>query len=48
MDLDFSDDQKQLRDTLRRFLSDRCPSTAVRAILEGPEPYDRALYKGLA
>ncbi len=48
MDLDFSDDQKQLRDTLRRFLADRCTSTAVRAILEGPEPYDRALYKGLA
>ncbi len=48
MDLDFSDDQKQLRDTVRRFLTDRCPSTAVRAILEGPEPYDRGLYQGLA
>jgi acyl-CoA dehydrogenase len=48
MDLDFSDDQKQLRDQIRRFLTDRCPSTAVRAILEGPEPYDRALYQGLA
>jgi acyl-CoA dehydrogenase len=48
MDLDFSDDQKQLRDQLRRFLSDRCPPAAVRAILEGPEPFDRALYKGLA
>ncbi len=48
MDLDFSDDQKMLRDTVRRFLADRCPSSAVRVILEGPEPYDRALYAGLA
>ena len=24
------------------------PTTAVRAILEGPDPFDRALYKGLA
>jgi len=48
MNFDFSDEQQQLRDTVRRFLSDRCPPTAVRAILEGPEPYDRALYAGLA
>jgi alkylation response protein AidB-like acyl-CoA dehydrogenase len=48
MNLDFSDDQKLLRDQLRRFLADRCPPAAVRAILEGPGPYDRALFKGLA
>jgi len=48
MDLDFSDDQKLLQDQLRRFLTERCTSAAVRAILEGPEPYDRSLYKGLA
>jgi acyl-CoA dehydrogenase len=48
MNLDFSDDQKLLRDQLRRFLADRCPPAAVRAILEGPEPFDRGLYKGLA
>ena len=48
MDLDFSDDQKMLQDQVRRFLADRCPPAAVRAILEGPEPFDRALYKGLA
>lgn len=47
MNFDFSDDQKQLRDQMRRYLTDRCPSSAVRAILEGPEPYDRELYKGL-
>ncbi|MDB5445077.1 MAG: acyl-CoA dehydrogenase [Phenylobacterium sp.] len=48
MNLDFSDDQKLLQDQLRRFLTERCPPSAVRAVLEGPEPYDRALYKGLA
>lgn len=48
MNLDFSDDQKALQDQVRRFLSDKCPPAAVRAILEGPEPYDRQLYAGLA
>ena len=48
MNLDFSDDQKQLQDQVRRFLTEKCPTTAPRAILEGPEPYDRALYAGLA
>ncbi|WP_304187458.1 acyl-CoA dehydrogenase family protein [Phenylobacterium aquaticum] len=47
MNFDFSDEQKQLRDQVRRFLTDRCPTSAVRAILEGPEPYDRKLYQGL-
>ncbi len=32
MDFDFSDEQKQLRDQVRRFLTDRCPSSAVRAV----------------
>ena len=48
MNFDFSDEQKQLRTEARRFLEDRCPPAAVRAVLEGPEPYDRALYAGLA
>ncbi|MEC9344976.1 MAG: acyl-CoA dehydrogenase family protein [Pseudomonadota bacterium] len=48
MNLDFSDDQKMLQDQVRRFLTDRCTSDAVRKILEGPEPFDRTLYKGLA
>lgn len=48
MNLDFSDEQKQLRDQVRRFLSEQCPPTAVRAILEGGERYDKALYAGLA
>ncbi len=48
MNLDFSDDQKLLQAQLRRFLTERCTSSVVRAVLDGPEPYDRGLYKGLA
>jgi acyl-CoA dehydrogenase len=48
MNLDFSDDQKGLQDQFRRFLADQCPLSAPRAILEGSEPFDRKLYRGLA
>lgn len=48
MNFDFSPEQLQLRDEARRFLADRCPPAAVRTILEGPEPYDRALWAGVA
>ncbi|OYW85206.1 MAG: acyl-CoA dehydrogenase, partial [Hyphomonas sp. 32-62-5] len=48
MNLDFSDEQKQLREQVRRFLSENCTSETVRAILEGPESYDKKLYQGLA
>jgi alkylation response protein AidB-like acyl-CoA dehydrogenase len=48
MNFDFSDDQKQLRDQARKFLAEKCPPKAVRAVLEGKEPYDRQLWKGLA
>ena len=48
MNLDFSEEQKALKDQVRRFLDARCPPSAVRTILEGAEPYDRALYRGLA
>lgn len=48
MNLDFSDEQKALKDQVRRFLEDRCQPAAVRAVLEGSEPYDKALYAGLA
>src|SRR4030081_2435723 len=48
MNFDFSDEQKQLRDQARKFLAEKCPPKAVRAVLDGKEPYDRALWKGLA
>jgi alkylation response protein AidB-like acyl-CoA dehydrogenase len=48
MNFDFSDDQKQLRDQARKFLAEKCPPKAVRAVLDGKESYDRTLWKGLA
>jgi acyl-CoA dehydrogenase len=48
MNFEFSDDQKALGAQARRCLADKCPTSAVRAILEGPEPYDKALWKSLA
>jgi alkylation response protein AidB-like acyl-CoA dehydrogenase len=48
MEFDFSDDQKQLKDQARRFLEAKSSPKAVRAILEGPEPYDKVLWAGLA
>ncbi len=48
MNFDFSDELKQLRDEARRFLTDRCPPAVPRAILEGPEPFDRDLWKAMA
>jgi alkylation response protein AidB-like acyl-CoA dehydrogenase len=48
MNFDFSDEQKQLRDQARRFLSEKCPPKAVRAVLDGQARYDRELWQGLA
>src|ERR1700677_2414409 len=48
MNFDFSDEQKQLRNEARKFLAEKCPPKAVRAVLDGKEPYDRQLWKGLA
>ena len=48
MNFDFSDDQKQLRDQARKFLAEKCSPKAVRTVLDGKAPYDRALWKGLA
>lgn len=47
MNFDFSDDQKQLRDQARRFLSEKSPSKTVREVLEGHAPYDRELWKSM-
>ncbi|WP_038378608.1 acyl-CoA dehydrogenase family protein [Bradyrhizobium elkanii] len=48
MNFDFSDEQKQMRDEARKFLSEQCPPKAVREVLDGKAPYDNALWKGLA
>src|ERR1700753_402414 len=48
MNFDFSDDQKQMRDAARKYLTEKCPPKAVRAVLDGKAPYDKELWKGLA
>src|SRR3954469_18702900 len=48
MNFDFSDDQRQLRAQARKFLTEKCPPKAVRAVLDGKAPYDKELWKGLA
>jgi acyl-CoA dehydrogenase len=48
MNFDFADDLKLLRHQARRFLAQHCPTTAVRRILEGAEPYDRGLWQAVA
>ncbi|MDE2362851.1 MAG: acyl-CoA/acyl-ACP dehydrogenase [Hyphomicrobiales bacterium] len=48
MNFDFSDEQKQLRDEARRFLSENCTPKEVRAVLEGKAKYDAKIWKGLA
>lgn len=47
MDFDFSPEQKQLKEQARRFLTERCDRGAVRAVLDGPQAYDRGLWSGL-
>jgi alkylation response protein AidB-like acyl-CoA dehydrogenase len=48
LDFEFSADQRELGAQARRYLADKCPPAAVRGVLEGAEPYDKALWKGLA
>ncbi len=48
MNFDFSDDLKMLREEALKYLTEKCPPAAVRNILEGPEPYDKALWSEMA
>lgn len=48
MNLDFSDDQRVLKEQVRRLLEDKCPPKAVRAVLEGSQSHDKTLYAALA
>jgi acyl-CoA dehydrogenase len=47
MEFDFSSEQIELKEQVRRYLADRCDRKAVRAILDGPQSYDQALWQGL-
>ncbi|MCW5889642.1 MAG: acyl-CoA/acyl-ACP dehydrogenase [bacterium] len=48
MDFGLSQDQVLLKDTIRRWLDDECPTTRVRAVMESPGGHDPALWRGLA
>ena len=48
MNFDFSEDLNLLRDQARRFLKDRCPPAAARAILEGKATWDAPLWDAIA
>ncbi len=47
MDFGLSSEQVLLKDTLRRFLSERCPTTRVRSVMESGG-HDPDLWRGLA
>ena len=44
MNFEFSDEQNLLREQARGFLEQNCQPKAVRAVLEGEESYDYALW----
>lgn len=48
MDFGLSQEQVLLKDTLRRFLSETCPTSRVRAVMESDTAHDEDLWKGLA
>jgi acyl-CoA dehydrogenase len=48
MNFDFSDELKQLRDEVRRFLVEQSPASVVRSVLDGGEPYAADLWRGMA
>lgn len=47
MNFDFSDDQKMLKDQVRRFLEDKCPVEEVRRVLENKADHSDAVWQGL-
>ena len=47
MIFEFSDEQRDLRAAVRRFLAERSPMTAVRAAMETEPGYDPAVWKAL-
>jgi len=47
MDFGLSEEQKALASTVGRYLSERCPTTRVRAVMEGDSGHDGELWQGL-
>src|SRR5947209_20477583 len=47
MNFDFSDDQKLLKEQVRKFLADKCPAKVVRRVLDGDETHAEEVWRGL-
>ena len=43
MNFDFSDDQKLLKEQVRKFLADKCPTKVVRRVLDGSTSLDELI-----
>ncbi len=48
MNFDFSEDEKLVQEQTARYLTDKCGTDAVRAVLEGNEAYSSDVWQGLA
>ena len=48
MNFEFSEEQQMLRDQARSYLTQHCPTTLVRRVLNNRESHDADLYKGIA
>ena len=48
MNFEFSDEQQMLRDQARSYLTQRCPTTLVRRVLNNRETHDADLHNGIA
>lgn len=48
MNFDFPDELKMLREEARGFLTEKCPRSVPRRVLDSDEPYDRGLWLEMA
>ena len=48
MNFEFSDEQQLLREQAHGFLTQHCPASAVRAVLDGDQDWDEALWQKVA
>src|SRR5262245_56767410 len=48
MEFAFTDEQDQFRDVVRRFLTDKSPTTQVRRLMESPDGFDPAVWRQLS
>ena len=48
MNFAFSEEQEELRKSVRRFLDEKSPSTEVRRLMDTEQGYDEAVWKQMA